>query len=128
MRQLALTKPLGGHLKVDAQPVLQELLLALLAAHGPVTLHAQLHLQNLGSRLVEAELAIPAGHHINRSQAEPALHQVFPEPVQIPSDIWQYMIQHRHQQGSATIQSSSVEAHDCPSGKAHAVQTGQNSV
>lgn len=46
-QQLALTKPLSGHLKVNAQPIPQELLLAILAAQGPVALHAQLHLQRL---------------------------------------------------------------------------------
>lgn len=58
---MALTKFLGGHLIVHAQPILQELALALLAAHGPVALHSQLHVHCLGSRLVEAELAVPAG-------------------------------------------------------------------
>ena len=36
------------------------MLLVLLAAHGPVALHPQLHIHCLGSRLVQAELAVPA--------------------------------------------------------------------
>ena len=58
---MGLTKALRGYLKVQAQPVFEELLLALLAAQRPVALHAQLRLQNLGACLVQAELAVPAG-------------------------------------------------------------------
>lgn len=56
-----LTKALRGYLEVQAQPVLEELLLALLAAQRPVALHAQLRPQNLGACLVQAELAVPVG-------------------------------------------------------------------
>lgn len=58
---MGLTKALRGKLEVQAQPVFEEQLLALLAAQSPIALHAQLRLQDLGACLVQAELAVPTG-------------------------------------------------------------------